>query len=85
MPKLQVHVKAGRNGRNGQLLMPTLARIRNLATQQDPHHEVQASEKKRKDYTFRRQFNEKPSIIPGCPVVQASWQTQMIRPTVEQQ
>ena len=23
--------------------------------------------KKRKDYTFRRQFNEKPSIIPGCP------------------
>ncbi len=25
-------------------------------------------EKKRKDYAFRRQFNEKPSIIPGCPV-----------------
>ena len=24
-------------------------------------------EKKRKDYAFRRQFNEKPSIIPGCP------------------
>ncbi len=24
-------------------------------------------EKKRKDYTSRRQFNEKPSIIPGCP------------------
>ena len=23
--------------------------------------------RKRKDYTFRRQFNEKPSIIPGCP------------------
>ena len=23
--------------------------------------------KKRKDYAFRRQFNEKPSIIPGCP------------------
>ncbi len=22
---------------------------------------------KRKDYTFRRQFNEKPSIISGCP------------------
>jgi len=21
----------------------------------------------RKDYAFRRQFNEKPSIIPGCP------------------
>ncbi len=29
-------------------------------------HAVQA-EKKRKDYAFRRQFNEKPSIIPGCP------------------
>jgi hypothetical protein len=26
-------------------------------------------EKKRKDYAFRRQFNEKPSIIPGCPEV----------------
>jgi len=23
----------------------------------------------RKDYAFRRQFNEKPSIIPGCPGV----------------
>ena len=22
---------------------------------------------KRKDYAFRRQINEKPSIIPGCP------------------
>ena len=27
-----------------------------------------AAEKKRKDYAFRRQFDEKPSIIPGCPV-----------------
>jgi len=27
-------------------------------------------EKKRKDYTFRRQFNEKPSIVPGCPGAQ---------------
>jgi len=24
-------------------------------------------EKKRKDYAFWRQYNEKPSIIPGCP------------------
>lgn len=24
-------------------------------------------EKKRKEYAFRRQFNEKPGIIPGCP------------------
>ena len=27
------------------------------------------AEKKGKDYAFRRQFNEKPSIIPGCPGV----------------
>ena len=25
-------------------------------------------EKKRKDYAFPRQFIEKPSILPGCPV-----------------
>ena len=25
------------------------------------------NEKKRKDYVFRRQFNENPSTIPGCP------------------
>jgi len=30
-------------------------------------HEMKRKEKKRKDYAFRRQFNEKPSIIPGCP------------------
>ncbi len=24
-------------------------------------------EKKRKDYAFQRQFNERPSVIPGCP------------------
>ena len=24
-------------------------------------------EKKRKDYVYQCQFNEKPSIIPGCP------------------
>ncbi len=28
------------------------------------------SEKKRKDYAFRRQSNEKPSIIPGCPGIE---------------
>jgi len=26
-------------------------------------------EKKRKDYAFRRQFDVKPSVIPGCPSV----------------
>jgi len=29
--------------------------------------EKKRKEKKRLDYAFRRQFNEKPSIIPGCP------------------
>jgi len=29
-----------------------------------PHRQ---KKKKRKDYTFWHQFNEKPSIIPGCP------------------
>ena len=24
-------------------------------------------QKKRKDYAFRHQFHEKPSVIPGCP------------------
>ncbi len=28
---------------------------------------VERKEKKRKDYAFPRQFNEKPSIILGCP------------------
>jgi len=26
-----------------------------------------SQEKKRKDYAFQRRFDEKPSIIPGCP------------------
>jgi len=30
-------------------------------------HVLDLGTKKRKDYAFRRQFNEKPSIIPGCP------------------
>jgi len=29
--------------------------------------ELLAAEKKRKNYAFQRQFNEKPSILPGCP------------------
>ena len=35
-------------------------------TQHGPHH-PKKKKRKRKDYTFWRQFNEKPSIIPGCP------------------
>ncbi len=26
-----------------------------------------AQAKEKKDYTFWRQFNEKPSIVPACP------------------
>ena len=30
-------------------------------------HATRSRKEKRKDYAFWRQFNEKPSIIPGCP------------------
>ena len=33
---------------------------------------ISRKEKKRKDYAFRRYFNEKPSIIPGCPALVCS-------------
>jgi len=34
--------------------------------------QLSEKKKKRKDYAFRRQFNEKPSITPGCPGMQLS-------------
>jgi len=34
-----------------------------MTTMQAEHSETM----RRKDYTFRRQFDEKPSIVPGCP------------------
>jgi len=34
--------------------------------------EKKRKEKKRKDYAFWRQFNERPSIILGCPVLTCS-------------
>ena len=37
-----------------------------------PSKEKKRKEKKRKDYAWQRQFNEKPSIIPGCPVPKMS-------------
>ncbi len=37
---------------------------------------------KRKDYAFRRQFNEKPSIIPGCPGIKRYLILTLARPTV---
>ncbi len=30
-------------------------------------HVNREKKERRKDYAFRHQFNEKPSIIPGCP------------------
>ena len=33
-------------------------------------------EKKRQDYAFRRQFNEKRSIVPGCPGCAAACRNQ---------
>ena len=44
---------------------------------QDPHHSME--EKKRKDYAFRHQFNEKPSMIPGCPGT--AWNNPLARAT----
>jgi hypothetical protein len=37
-----------------------------LQTRQVVKPQNARKEKKRKDYAFRRQFNEKPSVIPGC-------------------
>ena len=30
-------------------------------------NKVSRTEKKRQEYAFQRQFNETPSVIPGCP------------------
>ncbi len=30
-------------------------------------HPLDEKEKEKKDYAFRRQFNKKPNVIPGCP------------------
>jgi len=38
--------------------------------------EEKRKENKRKDYAFRRQFNEKPSCIPGCPDLRQQQQLQ---------
>ena len=38
-------------------------------------------EKKKTDYAFRRQFNEKPSIIPGCPF--GTWHTHRNKTRIE--
>ena len=41
---------------------------------------VKEKKKKRKDYAFQRQFNEKPDIIPGCPGQEGSACCQLKRP-----
>jgi len=38
-----------------------------LVSKKYTNEEVRKKTKKWKDYAFRRQLNEKPSIIPGCP------------------
>ena len=43
------------------------SRWRRKKRKEKKRKEKKRKEKKRKDYAFRRQFNEKPSIIPGCP------------------
>ena len=39
--------------------------------QEKKRKEKKRKEKKRKEYAFWRQFNEKPSVIPGCPEADA--------------
>ena len=54
------------------LTIPSLqVGLRSVTPDPDTGKELQMREKKkkRKDYAFRRQFNEKPSSIPGCPGV----------------
>jgi len=51
------------------------------------HHQPTRNEmKKRKDYVFRHQFDEKPSIIPGCPLpeiqeiqINSSWTDRLVK------
>jgi len=50
----------------GPLLFVSTITISGIPEALMPSPEVHL-EKKRKDYAFWRQFNEKPSIIPGCP------------------
>ena len=45
----------------GKGALQALVRLAGVAAQMTIRH------KKRKDYTFRRQFHYKPGNIPGCP------------------
>jgi len=37
---------------------------------------IEKKRKEKKDYAFWRLFNEKPSIIPGCPDTADTWSWQ---------
>ncbi len=41
--------------------------VKCLIVQLGRHADGLSVEQKRKEHTFRRQYNDKPSIIPGCP------------------
>ena len=52
---------SGRWGAVSRRLMAAYLRSKNVASLKV------SAKKKRKDYAFWRQFNEKPSVTPGCP------------------
>ena len=72
-------IKLGRNSRSESIWGICADRYAFLAVEQTCARHPQPSqaskpktfhaelEKKRKHYAFWHQFNEKPSIIPGCP------------------
>jgi len=56
----------------GQLSNKLVWCLRKLLQNRQPSTAISRSFKKRKDYAFRRQFDEKPIIIPGCPEADSS-------------
>ena len=55
------------NGYTSKYTMTFITPLQQHAAHRWSDQDERLGEKKRKDYAFRRQFNEKPSIIPGCP------------------
>jgi len=53
-----------RRRRMQELQLDDLQHLLQVSSQLPMNH---CSCKKRQDYAFRRQCNEKPSVIPGCP------------------
>ena len=51
-------------------MITTMQEQREAASKAAKFQMLKQQEKKREDYAFRRQFDEKPSIIPGCPGLQ---------------